>query len=117
MPEASALTITGDTCDGVTVLRVEGEVDLATLDQFRAALLAAAEAGHLVVNLDKCEWLDSTGRGALVNAQRIASARGCAVALVCTSVKLLKIFRYTGLAGVFGIHGTDAEAAGAVRKS
>ena len=51
--------------DGIEVVTVEGEIDIYTVPRLRELLidLAAKNTYQLIVNLDKVEFLDSTGLG------------------------------------------------------
>jgi anti-sigma B factor antagonist len=89
-----------------TVLEVAGEVDVYTAPKLREKLVELVGEGnyHLVVDMTKVEFLDSTGLGVLVGGlKRVRSHEG-SLALVCTQERILKIFRITGLTKVFPIH-------------
>ena len=76
-----------------------------------------ANAGRMVVDLGRVEFLDSTGLGVLVGAHRRLRARDGSLDLVCPHERLLKVFRITGLDNVFDIHASveDATRGGAAR--
>ena len=60
------------------VLTISGELDLHTAQGCRGVLDGLDERGidyHLVVDLSDCTFMDSTGLGLLVTAQRRASSR------------------------------------------
>src|SRR5450631_3544177 len=65
---------------------------------------------QLIVNLERVEFLDSTGLGVLVGGLKRVRAHDGSLDLVCTQERILKIFRITGLTKVFGIHDTVDEA-------
>jgi anti-sigma B factor antagonist len=88
------------TRDGIEVVDVEGEIDVYTAPRLR----------ELVVNMEKVEFLDSTGLGVLVGGLKRVRAHDGSLDLVCTQERILKIFRITGLTKVFGIHDTVDEA-------
>jgi len=54
--------------------------------------------------------MDSTGLGVLVGGLKRVRTHEGSLELVCTQERLLKIFRITGLAKVFAIHGSQADA-------
>jgi anti-sigma B factor antagonist len=91
---------------GHTVLEIGGEIDVYTAPRLRERLTEMIGAGErrIVVDLNRVEFLDSTGLGVLVGAQRRLRAADGSFALVCPHEKLLKIFRITGLDSVFDIH-------------
>lgn len=54
-----------------TVITSEGEIDVSSVGAFRDALSEAARAGadRLVIDLSEVSFIDSSGLGALVDAQ------------------------------------------------
>ena len=86
-----------------TVVEVRGEVDVYTAGALRERLLATIEGGarSVVVDLNRVDFLDSTGLGVLVGALKRLKLAGGRLALVCDSEKLLKVFRITALDRVF----------------
>jgi anti-sigma B factor antagonist len=61
------------------VIAPEGELDLASVDDFRAAVFEAADTAErrVVVDLSNVSFIDSTGLGALVEAHnRVRRNRG-----------------------------------------
>jgi anti-sigma B factor antagonist len=97
---------------GVSVVAVKGEIDVYTAPRLRDRITDLVGSGtyRIVVDLEGVEFLDSTGLGVLVGGLKKVRAHGGSLQLVCTQERLLKIFRITGLAKVFAIHG-DVDAA------
>lgn len=91
-----------------TVLVVGGEVDVYTAPRLRERLVEVVEQGarHVVIDLSRVEFLDSTGLGVLVGARRRLLPSGGTVRLVCSQERLLKIFRITALDSVFSLFDT-----------
>jgi anti-sigma B factor antagonist len=104
--------------DGIEVVDVEGEIDVYTAPRLRELLIDLVNKNNyqLVVNMEKVEFLDSTGLGVLVGGLKRVRAHDGSLDLVCTQERILKIFRITGLTKVFGIHDT-VDLAIAARKS
>jgi anti-sigma B factor antagonist len=98
--------------DGIEIVDVEGEIDVYTAPRLRELLIDLVNNGRyqLVVNMEKVEFLDSTGLGVLVGGLKRVRAHDGSLDLVCTQERILKIFRITGLTKVFGIHDTVDEA-------
>ena len=97
---------------GHTILDVAGEVDVYTAPKLREKLVELVGDGHhhLIVDMTKVEFLDSTGLGVLVGGlKRVRSHEG-SLALVCDQERILKIFRITGLTKVFPIYDSLDEA-------
>ncbi len=103
----------GSRTDGpFQIIEVGGEIDVYTAPRLREAIVAAIDAGHtrLVVDVEKVEFLDSTGLGVLVGALKKVRADGGTLDIVCTQERILKIFDITGLDKVFGLHESVAQA-------
>jgi anti-sigma B factor antagonist len=103
--------------DGIEIVDVEGEIDVYTAPRLRELLIELVNSRfyQLVVNMEKVEFLDSTGLGVLVGGLKRVRAHDGSLDLVCTQERILKIFRITGLTKVFGIHDTVDEAIAARR--
>jgi anti-sigma B factor antagonist len=93
------------TDDDLTVINVEGEIDVYTAPKLREKLIDLVNKGkyHLLVDMEKVEFLDSTGLGVLVGGLKRVRAHDGSLELVRTQERILKIFRITGLTKVFGI--------------
>ena len=88
---------------GCAVLQVTGEVDAYTAPMLRERFreLAAGGAVHLIADLGRVDFLDSTGLGALVGGLRRLRQAGGSLALVISTPRILRIFQITGLTKVF----------------
>jgi anti-sigma B factor antagonist len=97
---------------GRTVIEVGGEIDVYTAPRLRERIAELVADGHhhLVIDMENVDFLDSTGLGVLVGGLKKVRAQDGSMQLICTQERLLKIFRITGLAKVFAIHGSQAEA-------
>ena len=97
---------------GFTVIAVGGEIDVYTAPKLREKLISLVDDGsyQLIVDMEGVEFLDSTGLGVLVGGLKRVRAHDGSLDLVCTQERILKIFRITGLAKVFGIHDSVDEA-------
>ena len=106
------LSVTTSRHDDVSVVVVEGEVDVQTAAQLRQALDQEIAEGHvrLVVDLDEVTFLDSTGLGVLVGRLKLVRNASGWLRIVCSSDRILRVFRITGLDKVFGIHPSLDEA-------
>jgi anti-sigma B factor antagonist len=94
--------------DGIQVFTLNGSLDIATSPMVRAALLEASARGdhRLIVDLTEVEFLDSTGLGALIGAQRRAKEFSGEVRLVVKEGQILRLLRITGLLKVFAVFAT-----------
>ena len=94
------------------VLEVAGEIDVYTAPKLREKLIELVNEGsfHLVVDLERVDFLDSTGLGVLVGGLKRVRNHDGSLKLVCTQEKILKIFRITGLTKVFSIYDSVDDA-------
>jgi anti-sigma B factor antagonist len=95
-----------------TVIEVSGEIDVYTAPRLREKIIALVDAGRyqLIVDMERVEFLDSTGLGVLVGGLKRVRAHDGGIDLVCTQGRILRIFRITGLSRVFDIYETVGEA-------
>lgn len=96
------------------IIDVAGEIDVYTAPRLREALVDLVAKGrhNLIIDVERVEFLDSTGLGVLVGGLKRVRSHGGSLDVVCTQDRLLKIFRITGLSKVFGIFETvDAAVA------
>jgi anti-sigma B factor antagonist len=98
--------------DGIEFIDVRGQIDIYTAPRLRELLIDLVSKNNyqLIVNMDKVEFLDSTGLGVLVGGLKRVRAHDGSLDLVCTQERILKIFRITGLTQVFDIHETVNQA-------
>jgi len=102
---ASALSRSGfhvetDPADGAPVIRLHGELDLATAPRLVEALRSALQPkpASLVVDLRELTFIDSTGIGVLMSAYRRAEAEGFSFVLRDPRRGVLRTLQVTGVA-------------------
>ena len=85
--------------DGVDVLSVEGELDIATAPRLIAALndTIADAVRSVVVDLTSVGFMDSTGLALLINAHRRLTRRSKGFAVVCPAGPLRRVFEITDM--------------------
>ncbi|MCZ8516219.1 STAS domain-containing protein [Paenibacillus filicis] len=89
------------------VLFVEGELDLGTVEQFRAAVepLAADKEKLLKLNLRELSYVDSTGIGIFVAALKTRQGAGSGLSVQEVPPKIRRLFDLTGLSKFLTIEG------------
>jgi anti-sigma B factor antagonist len=105
--------------EGVAVVELGGELELhnAPLLREELAALCAGEKPSVIVDLSALTFMDSTGIGVLVQGFKAARTRGGALALVCPSQRLMRLFEIAGLTSALLIFGDRADAEAALRES
>jgi len=103
--------------NGVVVVDVAGELDVYTSPKLKSAIQHALTEGgsRVVVNLLEASYLDSTALSVLTGAQKQARRAGGNVGLVYNQPQIEKIFTITGLAELFSVFRTEADAVRAAR--
>ena len=98
--------------DSTLALDLEGEVDVYTAPLLRQAIMEQVDGGvkNLLVNLQKVEYLDSTGLGILIGGVKRLKEGGGSLRLVGPSARITRIFEITGLNKIFDVYGTEADA-------
>ena len=100
------------------VVDLTGEIDVHTTPTLKDALKRLTDDGHyeLVINLQKVDYIDSTGLGALVGVQKVAREHDGAVILVLTNPHIKKIFDIMGLIKIFWIFDNEQSAVKQLRR-
>ena len=80
--------------DGYELLKVEGELDIATASRMITALneAIAEMSAPLVVDLTQVAFMDSTGLALLMNARRRAVRQGHGFAIICPNGPIARVF-------------------------
>ncbi len=103
--------------DGVMVLDVSGEIDLATLPAFKQALLNAldqSENGRVILNMTGVGYMDSSGFGTLLSANKGLRASGGTLSLVGCNPNITRMIFITRLNTLFSLYDTENDALAAV---
>jgi len=97
-----ALDVSTTRRDDLTVVRLDGELDIYTVAGFRSELDALDPgASRIVIDLSEVTLLDSSGLGALVSLLNQARAGTGQLGLVCPHRRLRRVFEITGLRRAF----------------
>jgi anti-sigma B factor antagonist len=85
--------------DGVEVVSVDGEIDIATSPRLLGVLnqVVTEPRGPVVVDLTGVGFMDSTGLALLINAHRRLTRRGQGFAVVCPPGTLWRVFEVTDM--------------------
>lgn len=89
---------TEDLRPGCRDVRVEGELDLAVAGRLDEALTAAvAECSCVVVGLERCDFIDSSGIAVILRAHNRMQEQGHQLAVYAPSDQVLRVLSMTGL--------------------
>lgn len=98
--------------DRIAIVELQGEMDVYTTPQAKDVMLSLVEKGyhHLIVDLQRAEYLDSTGLGMLVGTLKRLREQGGDLHLVAPSARVRRLLEITRLVNVFPIDASEQEA-------
>ncbi len=101
--------------DAVVVVAVRGELDAASTPDMQARLDAETGGGAaLVLDLLECEFVDSTGLHAIIDARAAVEEAGGRFAVACVPDGPVARVIEVALPGMLDTHATRADAIAAV---
>lgn len=99
-------------------ISVTGELDLSTAPQLEGLLeeALASDEGSVLIDLSRCEFIDSTGIALIVRAwQRLDGGENGRALVICThNDQVRRVLEITGLELSIPIHSTRDEALAAI---
>lgn len=112
-----ASEVRAESIDGIPVVIVTGELDLALAAAAAPELNAAirSDAHAVVVDLTATEFIDSSGLVLLLSAYRRLDRAGRQLAIICPNRSTHRILQLTRLDRVLPIHDSRDHALKAVR--
>lgn len=97
-------------CDGISVVELEGEIDIATAREVHTRLTEKVAHGCVVADLGAVTFIDASGVNALVGAMREAARESRHLCLAAPPRQLSRILDVLSLNSVMPTH-RDADAA------
>lgn len=92
-------------------IRVEGELDLSVAEELKERLdEAAGDDVEVLVCLERCDFIDSTGIAAIILARKLMASRGRHLVVCNPSGQVRRILAVTGLDDVGFIYASTAAA-------
>lgn len=96
----------------LVVYQVSGEVDSMTAPRLRATLSDLHElANHVVVDLNKVQFLGAAGLSVLMDQNDLCRERGITFSVVTSSKSTLRALRLTALDRMITVYSSIGEAA------
>lgn len=106
---------TNDLQPGCRDIHIEGELDLAVAGQLDEVLTAAvAECDRVLVGLDRCAFIDSSGIAVILRAHNRMQEDGRRLAVYAPSDQVLRVLSMTGLTANGLVFDSAEEALAAV---
>jgi anti-sigma B factor antagonist len=102
-----------DVQPGCREIRVRGELDLAVAPELERAIERADEYGQVVISLEECDFLDSTGIAAIVGAYHARVSGNRRLAVCAPEGQVRRVLDLTGVSnnGLVFENAADALAA------
>jgi anti-anti-sigma factor len=100
-----------DAAEGVKAVSVSGELDLSTAPDLEGPLEeAVANGDSLLIDLSRCEFIDSTGIALIVRASQRLGSNGRRLAICSENEQVRRVLEITGLELSIPVHRTREEA-------
>lgn len=98
------------------VVTCSGDLDIATCEEFRTAILRqlGGEPSIILVDLASVPFIDSTGLSVLISCHKAAVAAGSECRFVSAVPKVLRVVQTTQLDRFLSIHPTLESAMGVI---
>jgi anti-sigma B factor antagonist len=105
--------------DGVELVLVEGELDIATASRLISVLNSSVSEAikSVVVDLSRVGLMDSTGLALLINAHRRLTLRRKGFAVVCPPGHLRRVFEITDMVELLRVCPDQESAARAAARA
>jgi len=106
-----ALDITLRALPAQCLVDVAGELDIANARAFGSFLSTELEdcRHDVVVDLQRLDFLDAAGIGALVGASARTDGGPVRMSVLCDQPRLVRLFRLTGTLERLGVHGPSGD--------
>lgn len=97
--QRTGFAVVAQTSERSTVLKLRGELDVATAPVLEGGLACAfaPKPSSMVLDMTDLTFLDSTGIRVLVTAARQAEGDGCSIVLMAPNAQVLRVLRLTGV--------------------
>ncbi|HEU5106236.1 MAG TPA: STAS domain-containing protein [Solirubrobacterales bacterium] len=100
---------------GCRDIQIEGELDLAVAGQLDEVLTAAvSECRCVLVGLERCEFIDSSGIAVILRAHNRMEGEGNRLAVYAPTAQVLRVLSMTGLTSNGLVFDSAEEALAAV---
>ena len=107
MGDVADFAVAVDRLDDCVVVRVEGELDMASASELEDAVSrVSSTTPHVVIDLSSCTFLDSTGMRVITETMRQAPR----VSVVATDPGVLRVLELTAVDTMVPVHASVADA-------
>jgi anti-sigma B factor antagonist len=112
------VTIRNHTNPDALIFDLEGDFDLYSSHKVKGDIEKLIEKGNhtLLFNMDKVQYLDSTGIGALIRILLLLKSKNGAIRLYNVHETPMKVLKLTMLAQMLGVYDTEEAALASIKK-
>jgi len=98
--------------DSITVLDIQGEIDLYNAPEIKDIIqkLIEAQKYNVIINLEKVSYIDSSGIGALISSLSNLKKYQGGLKIINVYASVKKVFELTKLTSFFEIYESESEA-------
>lgn len=98
--------------NSIPIIKLEGEIDVYTAPRVKSRMIDLVDQGKydIIIDLQKIDFLDSSGLGVLVGGLKRVKPHEGSIVLVINEERIMKIFKITGLNKVFPIYESEEKA-------
>ena len=100
MGDVADFAVAVDRLEDCVVVRVKGELDMASASELEDAISRVTSAPHVVIDLSSCTFLDSTGMRVITDTMRQAPR----VSVVATDPGVLRVLAITAVDTMVSVH-------------
>jgi len=97
----------------IMVVSMKGDIDLVNAEKLRLEVdkqLEKKQFHHLIINLEKVEFIDSSGLGAILGRYKKISATGGKIALINPQPQVMRILELSGFTRIMPIYQSEDQA-------
>lgn len=98
--------------DAITILDIQGEIDLYNAPEIKDIIqkLIEAQKYNVIMNLEKVSYIDSSGIGALISSLSNLKKYQGGLKIINVYASVKKVFELTKLTSFFEIYESEGEA-------
>ena len=106
------MRITKRDANNVSILDIEGEVDLYNSKEFKDTIkeLIGQDKKRIIINLEKVGYIDSSGIGSMISSLSMLKKIGGELKIINVFSSVKKVFELTKLDVFFQIYDNEEEA-------
>ncbi|AOS84175.1 hypothetical protein BIU88_08555 [Chlorobaculum limnaeum] len=97
------MIITETSNDGIAIVALEGTLDALSAPELRNIRSVTDPEKTVILDLEKVDFIDSSGLGAIVGATRVKLDPARGVVLACLNDRVRKVFEITNAQKLFHI--------------